>query len=396
LERGELKIWDLTKGLERVPPKEADGPIATMTLSPGGQDVAMPGRGGIQVWNLASGQKISFFKGSSFHAVQFAPDGQSLALGNEAGHVRIFDVAKKTDRLFEGPAEAVHAVAFCPDGRQIATGEGLRNEAGQIRIWDATTGQVLTTLGGQRGPVHHLAWSPDGQILASASPVGSQAGMVKLWNRVTEKELNLRGHTAPIRAIAFAPDGRIVASADGYFGRDSGTIKLWDASSGTELATLKGHSEGVFALTFSPDGKTLVSGGHDQTVKLWDWKTVRELDSIKGLGNIVTALAYSPDGRTLAIGTAVGRLKLWDVAKKSERYAGIPGRLGSICCLRFASSTLIGVDIYGQIIQWDEAGGEKLKPLLCGQVRGGDLAFDGRHLAIANRSGAVYILRLTK
>jgi WD40 repeat protein/serine/threonine protein kinase len=395
LERGELKIWDLTKGLERVPPKEADGPIATMALSPDGQDVAMPIRGGIQVWNLASGQKTSFFKGSAFHAVQFTPDGQSLALGNEAGQVRIFDLAKKSDRPFEGPAEAVHAVAFSPDGRQVATGEGIRNEAGQVRIWDVMTGKALTTLGGQRGPVHHVAWSPDGQTLASASQLGSQAGTVKLWNQATGKELNLRGHAAPVRAIAFAPDGRTLASADGYFAREPGTIKVWDAISGTELATLK-DSESVYALAFSPDGKTLASGGHNQTVKLWDWKTARALDTVKGLGNIVTALAYSSDGRALAIGTAVGRIKLWDVAKKSERHALTPGRLGSICCLRFASSTLIGVDIYGQLIQWDETGGEKVNPLLCGQVRGGDLASDGRHLAIANRSGTIYILRLTK
>src|SRR6516162_6796895 len=115
-----------------------------------------------------------------------------------------------------------------------------------------------------------------------------------------------------------------------------------DAISGTELATLK-DSESVYALAFSPDGKTLASGGHNQTVKLWDWKTARALDTVKGLGNIVTALAYSSDGRALAIGTAVGRIKLWDVAKKSERHALTPGRLGSICCLRFASSTLIGV-----------------------------------------------------
>ncbi len=47
------------------------------------------------------------------------------------------------------------------------------------------------------------------------------------------------------------------------------TVRLWDAASGLELASLKGHTDRVSGLSFSPDGERLASASWDQTVKIW-------------------------------------------------------------------------------------------------------------------------------
>ena len=61
-----------------------------------------------------------------------------------------------------------------------------------------------------------------------------------------------------VSACAISPDGRWIVSAS-----SDGTVKVWDAATGVERATLRGHTAWkVFA---SSDG----------TVKVWDAATSR-------------------------------------------------------------------------------------------------------------------------
>jgi WD40 repeat protein len=55
------------------------------------------------------------------------------------------------------------------------------------------------------------------------------------------KLLTLRGHiNNGIRSVFFDADGNRLAS-----GSDDCTIKIWDATAGTELHTLRGHARSV-------------------------------------------------------------------------------------------------------------------------------------------------------
>ena len=166
------------------------------------------------------------------------------------------------------------AVVFRPDGRWLATASFDRT----IKVWDATTGELLHTLRGHTGVITGLAFSRDGRRLFSS---GGEDKTVKVWDPQTEREvLNLRGHTLFCHGLASSPDGLRLASA----GKD-GTIRIWDATpvkedEGLESITCK-HDYEVWSVEFSPDGGYLASAGAyptssslgNLTVRIWDART---------------------------------------------------------------------------------------------------------------------------
>jgi WD40 repeat protein len=68
-----------------------------------------------------------------------------------------------------------------------------------------------------------------------------------------------------VTAVAVSADGKKVVS-----GSEDGTVKIWDAESGTELHTLSGHSDYVDEVAVSADGMKIVTGSEDGTVKIWN------------------------------------------------------------------------------------------------------------------------------
>ena len=147
------------------------------------------------------------------------------------------------------------------------------NDDGTVRLWDVATRRPIGgPLTGHTGGVASVAFSPDGKTLASSSSDGT----VRLWNGATGQQIRNPLTTypvIPVDSVAFSPDGKTLAS-----GSDDGTVRLWDLATGLQIGgPLTGHLGGVYSVAFSPDGKTLASGGYDDTVRLWD---VAYLDTV--------------------------------------------------------------------------------------------------------------------
>jgi WD40 repeat protein len=279
-------------------------------------------------------------------SVAFSVDGSTLASGDDAGKVHLWDPVTGNQQVAPTThTSRVTVVAYSPDGRTLASADG----EGHVFLSEAASGQVRTRLDANRQEVHALVFSPDGRALASAGADGK----VKLWDAATGRERASFQADTRFLSLAFTPDGTALAA-----GGDDRLVRFWELQ-GTngEERTYAGNSVGVHGLVFTPEGRWLISGGGASgALRICDRGPagLTERSVLDGRGAVVKALRLTPDGQALFTADQKGRIVRWDL-KSSKRTQEIS---------------------------------------LPGPVSGLALAPDGRHLAVACGKGGVCILRV--
>ena len=131
----------------------------------------------------------------------FSPDGR--APGHECGPNRAQSGTRPRDRKSSRcPAsrDLSHASRTVPTAQRLAAA----SQDGSVKVWDAVTGETFLTLRGHTSTVHGVTYSPDGRRLVTAAGGTSKggghfSGEVKLWDALTGQEiLTLRRAAGPV------------------------------------------------------------------------------------------------------------------------------------------------------------------------------------------------------
>jgi len=303
--------------------------------------------------------------------------GEALALGLEVLPTR----ADSTDRPWDlKPASALQEALWYLRERRLLVGHTGPLESSQFskdgsralttawdftaRLWDVSSGRLLTVFKGHRGLIWRAALSNDGsQLLTIAADKTS-----RLWNAQTGKELQtltLRGD-AVLRDVTFMPDGRRFAA--GSMERTSGLIQYWDSTSlheyeialpdggniamirfspsgskaivsgdkgtaaiidvesGKQVVLLQGHGGSALSMVFSPDEAHVLTFAKDRTARLWDVSTGREQATIPVDAELSSGLSFTPDGKLFLIASRTAiqvvdsqtTAKVWDVSRSAS------------------------------------------------------------------------------
>ncbi|RUT02047.1 hypothetical protein DSM106972_061220 [Dulcicalothrix desertica PCC 7102] len=135
----------------------------------------------------------------------------------------------------------------------------------EIALWNLHTKNLICNLTGHTDYIKAIAFSPDDKILAS----GGWDLTLRLWNVQEHNEIQTLSVPEIVLTLAFHPKEAILAS-----GHHDGTIKIWDINKMEEVHSFKAHQQEIEALAFSPDGKLLASGegNRGSIIRLWKLK----------------------------------------------------------------------------------------------------------------------------
>ncbi|NQT35281.1 hypothetical protein HQ587_08830 [bacterium] len=288
-----------------------DSPVLSVAYSPQG-NIIVAGCGDyiVRIYNSITGELLQILSDLHTHPVisaAYSPDSSRFATGDQGGIINVWNVEKQRVEYSMRGYSRIDKLEFSPDGSFLVSGYS------NLCIWDMTDGSLFNIITGEReGNLIGFAYHPSGDYL-----VVSEGSRISVWDShgIDTVMTKTRYYSTPTH-LAFHPDGDYFVGARGSaigvwsFVEDGGSVTI-DSLTVLDSLNNDGHTWSVFAFDFSPDGLLLASGSRDHTVKIWDGTDFTLLATLIAHDPAVYCLDFRPDGIRLASGGGDTVIKIW-------------------------------------------------------------------------------------
>jgi WD40 repeat protein len=396
---GTVRLWEVASGQEiaefsfrspQNPQTTARYWTTGVAFAPDGQTIAVgTTEGVVHLLDAATGDELRQLRGHTnwvvIRGVAFAPDGEMIYTGSLDGTVRSWNAATgQAIGVFDGHQLDIFSITVSGDGERLAS---VSDQEGRLIVWDLRSEQASESLRVGQGLVTSLAFSPDGAVLGT----GGYNGILALRLLDSGPARALAGSAATTQGLAFLPDGRLVAITD------QATVVLLNIADETSI-TLDGLSAAPLSLTASRDGRLVAAGTLSGTVTLWDGTTGQAQGELSGEIPAASLVAISSDSAHLAAAgpPADPRIQLWDAARGTAT-ALLVGAQGPISGLAFqpGGDLLAAASLDGALRLYDRTSGQQVRAIQANAASGWftGLAFspDGSMVATGTPTGDIQL-----
>lgn len=234
-----LRVWNPEKPIVRFSTelKGHNAPIEQVAFNPvkDAELCSVSNDGVVKFWDVRTKAIVNEVKGlGTTFSLVWAPDGESLIVGNKANHLFILSPTNSIPLADHKQTMDTNQVTFSWSGKRVF----------------ATTGTGATRI---------LSY-PDLKPVYVDPPMPANLTVHRLGESdgSVEGERLLKGHTHSALTVEMSPTGRILATG----GADS-SICLWDTNDWFCKSTFSGTNGPVRSLSFTFDGMYVV-GGSDE------------------------------------------------------------------------------------------------------------------------------------
>jgi DNA-binding SARP family transcriptional activator/WD40 repeat protein len=370
---------------------------------------SIPNRGNLLAVLLRNPAALGVVRGAGnpLRAIDLAPDGRTLVVGDSHGTVEYLDAVDH--RRIGAPyraGESIRGVRFSPDGTRVAvSGYAVGGTATAfVDLLDVrrhrSVQRLLASLPGYIESVGGVAFSPDSHVMTAEFVPWPQPGeyrhFVGRWDARSGRSLGPSQPVAPGEKSGpalggFVAGGRLLVTSSAADG--STVIRDSDGA----LRPLRRFPGGGVPADVSPDGRRVVLLGRDHTARVLDLRTGLSHRLGTREDARIIAVHFTRDSHGLVTAAGDGRLTVWD-ARRATPVRSVGPLAGTV---RDFAMSADGRTAYtaardGSVIAWDLTGRQGMsRPFRGGSGVLTDLAAvpgSGATLAVASRSGDVHLL----